>query len=96
MTREIPAFAGMTRSMYTDINKKIKVIALFENGKIIPKIFRWQNRDYKIKEISLAYQEREGRSVNYFFGVETEDGNVMKLRYNDEKLTWWLLETWVD
>jgi hypothetical protein len=82
--------------MYTNINKKIKMMALFENGKIIPKVFRYEGRDYKIKEISIVYQEREGRSINHYFSVETEDGNVFKLRYNDEKLTWWLDEIWGD
>jgi len=82
--------------MYTKVDKKIKMIALFENGKIVPKIFRWQSRDYKVKEVSLAYDERDGRSKNYYFGIETEDGNVMKLKYNDEKLTWWLDEIWGD
>ncbi len=82
--------------MYTRIDKKIKTIALFENGKVIPKIFRYANRDYKVRGISLAYQEREGRSVNYYFGIETDEGGVYKLHYNDEKLTWWLDEVWQD
>ena len=82
--------------MYEVIGDKVKVLAAFENGKIIPKVFRWQNRDYKIKEINIVYQEREGRSVNYFFGVETVDGNIFKLKYNDEKLTWWVNEVWKD
>lgn len=82
--------------MYTKVNQKIKMMAMFENGKIIPKVFRYENRDYKVKAISLAYEERDGRSINYYFGIETEDGNVMKLRYNDEQLTWWLDEIWGD
>lgn len=82
--------------MYTKIAKKIKMIALFENGQVVPKVFRWQSRDYKIKEISLVYQEREGRSVNYHFGIETDEGGVFKLRYNNEQLTWWLDEIWGD
>lgn len=82
--------------MYTVVGKKVKMMALFEGGKIIPKVFRYGGRDYKVREISLAYQEREGRSVNYYFGVETDDGGVMKLHYNDEKLTWTLNEIWTD
>lgn len=82
--------------MYTKVDKKVKMMALFEDGKIVPKVFRYSNREYKVKEINLAYQERDGRSINYYFGIETEDGNVMKLRYNDERLTWWLDEIWGD
>jgi hypothetical protein len=80
--------------MYTKINKKVKMMALFENGKVIPKVFRYQNIDHKIKEVSLAYQEREGRSVNYYFGIETDGGSVFKLRYNDEQLAWEILDVW--
>jgi hypothetical protein len=80
--------------MYTSIDEKVKMVAVFEKGQIIPRLFRWHSRDYKIKEISIRYQEREGRSINYFFGVETDTGNVFKLRYNDEQLTWWLTEVW--
>lgn len=82
--------------MYTKVDKKIKMIALFENGKIVPKIFKYSSRDYKVSEVSLAYNERDGRSINYYFGVQTEDGHVMKLRYNNEQLVWWLDEIWDD
>lgn len=44
----------------------------------------------------MAYQEREGQSMNYYFSVEDDNSNVFKLRYNDQKLTWWLEEQWVD
>lgn len=80
--------------MYTRIDKKIKVIALFESGKIIPKIFRYSNRDYKIKEISMVYTESSGSSINHYFAVMTDDGGVFKLFFNDKSLVWILEEVW--
>ncbi len=80
--------------MYTEINETVKMLALFNNGSVIPQKFRWHNRDYVVKEVSLAYQQREGRSVNYYFSIETTDGGVFKICYNDEGLDWKLLEIW--
>lgn len=82
--------------MYEIINEKVKMLAAFDNGKIIPKVFCWQNRDYKIKNINLVYQERHGQSVDYFFSVETETGAIFKLKYNSEQLVWWVGEVWID
>jgi len=80
--------------MYTAINRKVQVVALFQNGKIIPKIFKWQSRDYKVHEISLYYTERDGKSINHYFGILTSDGNVFKLSFNNLSLIWILQEVW--
>jgi hypothetical protein len=81
---------------YEIINEKVKMMASFDNGTCLPVIFKWKNRNYKIAKVNLAYQEREGRSINYYYSVETDTGGVFKLRYNDEKLIWWLEEYWVE
>ena len=72
------------------------MLASFEGGKVTPRLFQWQNRDYKIKEVSLAYQENNGSSVDYYFSVETDNSNIFKLRYNDRKMIWTILEIWND
>jgi hypothetical protein len=82
--------------MYETIGDKIKMLATFEHGIISPCLFRWNNREYRVKEISLRYQEKSGVSVNHFFAVETEDGNVFKLSFNDRSLVWKLEEVWND
>lgn len=78
------------------IGDKIKVLASFERGVIMPWIFKWHNRDYKIKSVSLRYQEKSGASINHLFAVETEDGNVFKLCFNDKSLVWNVTEMWHD
>lgn len=82
--------------MYEMVGEKVKVLAVFENGVIAPRLFRWHSRDYKIREISLRYQEKSGASVNHFFAVETEDGGVFKLSFNDKSLVWMISEVWSD
>jgi len=82
--------------MYETMGDKIKVLADFENGVIAPRLFRLQNRDYKIKYVSLRYQEKSGTSINHFFAVETEDGGVFKICFNDKSLIWTVGEMWRD
>jgi hypothetical protein len=80
--------------MQEKIGKKIRVVADFNGGQVKPMIFKWQNRNYKVKSVAMSYQERDGASINYYYSVETDTGGVFKLRYNDQKLVWWLEEYW--
>lgn len=83
-------------TMYQKCDDKIRMMADFDSGQIRPVIFSWNNKKYKVKDLSLAYQERDGASMNYYFSVECEGGGVFKLRYNDQKLIWVLEEYWVE
>ena len=82
--------------MYKTIGDKIKVLAVFENGVITPRLFRFSSRDYKIKSVSLCYQEKLGTSINHLFSIETEEGGVFKLCFNDKSLIWTICEIWCD
>lgn len=82
--------------MYQQIGEKVKVLGSFEGGSLTPRILKWKGRNYTITKVNLAYQEREGKSMNYFYSAETGGGMVMKLRYNNEKLIWTLDEIWVE
>lgn len=74
----------------------MKVRADFEAGNIMPRLVKWNNRDLKIEKINLVSQEREGKSINYYFAVETDKGNCLKLKYNNEKLIWSIEEIWIE
>lgn len=80
--------------MYKEIGENIKVLAIFDNGQVIPKVIRWGRRKLTIKKVNLEYQERDGRSINYFFAVETDKDDVLKIKYNNEKLLWTIEEVW--
>jgi hypothetical protein len=81
---------------YETIGDKIKVMATFDKGTCLPVIFKWKSRNYKVGKVNLAYQERDGRSINYYYSIETDTGGIFKLKYNDEKLLWFLEELWVE
>lgn len=82
--------------MYEQVGDKVKTLAVFENGVITPRLFRLGGRDYKIKEISLRYQEKSGVSINHYFAIETESGGVFKLSFNDKSFIWKVDERWKD
>lgn len=82
--------------MYENVSEKVKVLAVFENSVIVPRLFRLHNCDYKVRSVSLRYQEKSGASIDHFFAVETEDGNVFKLSFNDKSLVWKVDEVWTD
>lgn len=82
--------------MYQEVGEKVKVLASFEAGKITPKAFFWKARRFLVEKVNLDFQEREGKSINYFFAAETDRGNTVKLKYSSEKMIWTLEEIWVE
>ncbi len=75
--------------------ERIKVLAEFENGGVVPRIFKWHNKNYKIKEVCLSYQEREGNWINYLFSAETA-GGIYKLKFSSGSLLWTIEEIQCD
>jgi hypothetical protein len=78
---------------YTDVGEKIKVIAVFKEGTIFPYAFDWGQKRFRVDKVNLAYQEREGSSINYFFAIEA-GGLIGKIKYNNISFVWTLLEIW--
>ncbi|OGE82020.1 MAG: hypothetical protein A3B10_04030 [Candidatus Doudnabacteria bacterium RIFCSPLOWO2_01_FULL_44_21] len=64
-------------------------------SKLIPTKFLWHGREIIVKKVNLAYSNREGRGKFYYFAV-SDGANYFKLRFDSDKLTWILLETYVD
>ena len=54
-----------------ELNERIQVFAWFKNGKILPRLFVWNNRKYKIREVTYKWQEHQGREVINCFTVST-------------------------
>lgn len=80
---------------YETIGEQIKVLAVFKNGTIFPHVFEWRGKRYQINKVNLAYQEREGSAINYWFAVES-GGLVGKLKYNNFSLIWRFEELWME
>lgn len=70
-----------------ELNEKIEVLAHFSNGKIKPEIFTWKNREYKIKKITYAWQERAGQEIISYFSVDT-DPNLYQISFNNTSFRW--------
>ena len=73
--------------MTTPINEKIKVVSLFELGKMKPILFSWRNRNYKILETVFSYSKNKGKDKIFYFSVNT-GGSVFELAFNQQKFSW--------
>lgn len=64
-------------------------MAVFKNGFVMPKVFEWNGRDFKIEKIALNYSKRAGSAVIRFFSVEVfgEDG-AYQLSFNTNDMIW--------
>jgi len=82
--------------MYEKIGENIKALASFDGGAVIPQVLKWSGKTFRVKKVNLSYQEREGKSINYFYSVECSPHGIFKLKYNDMKLIWSLEELWVE
>lgn len=87
--------------MFEQINEPVRVLSVCEapakglDGKLTPLQFFWQNREFQVKTINLAYSVREGRSKIYYFAV-SDSANYFKLKFDPEALKWTLIETYVE
>lgn len=70
-----------------ELNERIQVLAWFENGKISPREFTWNNKIYRIKTITYNWQERQGREVISYFSVDTGTG-LYQISFNNTSLGW--------
>ncbi len=73
--------------MTTNVNEKIKVVSLFENGKIKPFLFSWRNRHYRIFRQIFSYSKSVGREKIFYFSVDA-GGVFFELAFNQQKFSW--------
>lgn len=74
------------------INDPIQVVAVFKQGKIEPRKFLWNGREYFITVVNLVYSKFEGWARIYYFAV-SDSANYFKLRFNSEDMTWAVVES---
>jgi len=70
-----------------ELNERIQVFAWFRNGKIIPRVFIWRDKKYRIKEITYNWQEKQGREVINYFSVST-GLDLYQISFNNTTLDW--------
>ncbi len=81
--------------MYQTINEDIAVLGIYKNSVFTPKKFKWNQRVYKIKEITLLNDIRDGSIKKRFYSVLSE-GNLYRLEFNRESERWQISEVWVE
>ena len=72
-----------------NINTFITVGAIFKSGKINPKWFVWENRQYKIKTINYSWEDSQGLERVINFAV-SDEANTYELAYNTKRTIWQL------
>lgn len=81
--------------MYQTITEPIEVAAVFRQGKVMPKKFKWRQRVYPIDQITLSADFKDGGVRQRLYAVVAA-GNTYRLRYNRESEQWLLVEVWVE
>jgi hypothetical protein len=71
----------------SELNERIEVFAWFRNGKIQPTIFIWNNKEYKIKNITYSWQERRGKELINYFSVNTGT-DLYQISFNNTTFSW--------
>jgi hypothetical protein len=69
------------------LNERIEVLAWFKNAKIYPRLFSWNNKNYRIKQITYNWQERRGQETISYFSVNTNSG-LYQISFNNTTFGW--------
>ncbi len=87
--KHIPQVEETDNHNEESLNERIEVLARFKNGKIQPLAFFWNNKEYKIKNITYNWQERRGQEVISYFSVNT-GADLYQVSFNNSTFNWHL------
>ncbi len=73
--------------MVVFLNASVIVGAVFKNGNVFPRWFRYRGRKIDVQEVTYAWKETEGQSLFLHFSV-TDGSNVYDLAFQPESLSW--------
>jgi hypothetical protein len=68
---------------------KITVLALFKNGKIYPRAFVLNKKEYKINAINYSWKERRGQEIINYFSVKCSP-DLYQISFNNTTYGWQL------
>ena len=81
--------------MHELLNDPIDVQVTFKENRVLPRLMRWNQRDYKIETINLVHTAREGHKRVFYFSV-SDLTNYFKLKLDPEHLEWRLVELYTN
>ncbi len=79
----------------TVIGQRIKVGAVFEGELINPKWFKWMDKKYDIKSVSMRWKSFAGSAVITNFSV-TDGKNIYEISFNQKTMEWLLNKVGVE
>lgn len=71
-----------------ELNEPIEVLAWFKKGKVYPQLFIWNNKNYKIKNITYNWQERRGQELISYFSAETPESDLYQISFSNITFGW--------
>ena len=69
------------------LGEKIDCLVFFSSGKIYPRVFTWNNKEYEIKKVTYNWQERRGGELLNFFSVDT-GADLYQICFNNTSCSW--------
>ena len=77
------------------LHEPVDVAAVFSQGVITPKQFRWQAVRYQIDRVNQRWQSKNGGIAIRYFAVSV-GRDAYKLAFQTKELTWTLEEVYRD
>ena len=85
--RHIPETERCPQDNSSELNTRIEVLVWFRNGKVQPRLFIWDNKKYRIKNINYNWQERRGRELISLFSVSS-GFDLYQISFNNTSYYW--------
>ena len=77
----------------TRVHEAVDVYAVFAQGVVVPRAFRWSGRTYTIDQVNQRWSGRNGAVRLQYFAI-TSAGNAYKLCFNTQECSWMLEEVY--
>lgn len=74
--------------MIEEVKEKIKVKAIFSEGRLKPEAFEWRRRVYAVKDVFGAYNNRLGRSRQLHYAVGCGGEDVFEITLDTDNMEW--------
>ena len=81
--------------MHEKINESIEVLVKFKINKVVPSLFKWRGKVYKIEKINMIHKERDGNDKICYFSV-SDKVNFFRLAFFTRNLSWRIEELYFD
>lgn len=84
-------------AMLRPVNQPVDLEAVFPARAPYPRPtgFLWQGRRYRVEEVHLVHERREGANRLLIYSV-TADGALIQLRYDSARARWYLDGVYVE